>query len=112
MKDQIDYARRPDGMHCDLATETAVHRASFTLATAPLVKNANAVTDVIAAQLRAAQAAGDTPAYLNPEAEALGLLAMASGLGNGILSGHSSVEQAQTVIDYHLDRLFPRRRDS
>ena len=80
------------------------------LATAPLVKNANAVTDVIAAQLRAAQAADDTPAHLNPEAEALGLLAMASGLGNSILSGHSSVEQAQTVIDYHLDRLFPAAR--
>ena len=80
------------------------------LATAPLVKNANAVTDVIAAQLRAAQAADDTPAQLNPEAEALGLLAMASGLGNGILSGQSSVEQAQTVIDYHLDRLFPMAR--
>jgi AcrR family transcriptional regulator len=80
------------------------------LATAPLVKNTNAVIDVIAAQLRAAQAAGDTPAHLDVAAEALGLLAMASGLGNSVLSGQSSVERAQAVIDYHLDRLFTAPR--
>jgi AcrR family transcriptional regulator len=77
------------------------------LAIAPLVKNSDAVIDVVAAQLRAAQAAGDTPAHLNPDAEALGLLAMAHGLSLSVLSGQSSAEQAQAVIDYHLARLFP-----
>jgi AcrR family transcriptional regulator len=77
------------------------------LAIAPLVKNTNAVIDVIAAQLRAAQAAGDTPPHLEPDAEALSLLAMSAGLGNSVLAGQSSLEQAQAVIDYHLDRLFP-----
>ena len=77
------------------------------LAIAPLVKNTNAVIDVVAAQLRAAQAAGDTPAHLQPDAEALSLLAMSAGLGNSVLAGQSSLEQAQAVIDYHLDRLFP-----
>jgi AcrR family transcriptional regulator len=77
------------------------------LAIGPLVKNTDAVIDVIAAQLRTSQAAGDTPAHLDPDAEALSLLAMASGLGNGILVAQSSVERAQAVIDYHLDRLFP-----
>ena len=80
------------------------------LAIAPLVKNTNAVIDVIAAQLRTAQAAGDTPAHLEPDAEALSLLAMSAGLGNSVLAGQSSLEQAQAVIDYHLDRLFPAPR--
>jgi hypothetical protein len=80
------------------------------LATAPLVKNTNAVIDVIAAQLRTSQAADDTPAYLDPDAEALSLLAMSSGLGNSVLAGQSSAERAQAVIDYHLDRLFPVSR--
>jgi len=82
------------------------------LAIPPLVKNSNAVIDVLAAQLRAAQAAGDTPAHLNPDTEALSLLAMSSGLGNGVLAGMSTAEQAQTVIDYHLDRLFPASRSA
>ena len=80
------------------------------LAIAPLVKNTNAVINVVAAQLRAAQAAGDTPADLDPDAEALSLLAMSAGLGNSVLAGQSSLEQAQAVIDYHLDRLFPASR--
>jgi AcrR family transcriptional regulator len=80
------------------------------LAVAPLVRNSNAVIDVVAAQLRAAQAAGDTAARLDPDAEALGLLAMSHGLGTSILGGQSSAEQAQSVIDYHLDRLFPASR--
>jgi AcrR family transcriptional regulator len=77
------------------------------LAIAPLVKNSGAVIDVVGAQLRAAQAAGDTPAHLDPGLEALGLVAMSAGLATSVLAGQSSIEQAQAVIDYHLDRLFP-----
>jgi AcrR family transcriptional regulator len=80
------------------------------LAIAPLVKNSDAVIDVVAAQLRAAQAAGDTPADLDPGLEATSLLAMSAGLGTSVLAGQSSVEQAQAVIDYHLNRLFPAAR--
>src|SRR6185312_14022711 len=39
------------------------------LAIAPLVRNGAAVIDVFAAQLRAAQAAGQVPADLDPDAE-------------------------------------------
>ena len=78
------------------------------LAIAPLVRNSNAVIDVVAAQLRTAQAAGDTPAHLDPDLEAVSLLAMSAGLGTSVLAGQSSVEQAQAVIDYCLYRLFPR----
>ena len=80
------------------------------LAIGPLARNSTAVIDVVAAQLRSAQAAGDTPADLDPDLEALSLLAMSAGLGTSILSGQSTPGQAQGVIDYHLDRLFPPAR--
>ena len=80
------------------------------LAIAPLVRNSDAVINVVAAQLRAAQAAGGTPADLDPDLEAVSLLAMSAGLGTSVLAGQSSVEQAQAVIDYHLYRLFPASR--
>ena len=78
------------------------------LAIAPLVKNSGAVIDVVAAQLRAAQAAGDTPVHLDPDLEAFSLVAMSAGLATSVLADQSSIEQARAVIDYHLDRLFPR----
>jgi AcrR family transcriptional regulator len=80
------------------------------LALAPLGRNSNVVIDVIAAQLRAAQAAGDTPAHLDPDLEAVILMTMSAGLGTTVIGGHSSADQAQAVIDYHLQRLFPASR--
>ena len=80
------------------------------LAIAPLVKNSEAVTGVMAAQLRAAQAAGDTPAHLDPDLEAVSLMAMFAGLATSVLVGQSSIQQAQAISDYHLDRLFPASR--
>jgi AcrR family transcriptional regulator len=80
------------------------------LAITPLVKNSSMVIDVVAAQLRAAQAAGDTPAHLDPDLEAFSLIAMSAGLATSVLSGQSAIQQAQAVIDYHLDRLFPASR--
>jgi AcrR family transcriptional regulator len=77
------------------------------LAIGPLVRNSTAVIDVVAAQLRASQDVGGTPTDLDPDLEAFSLLAMSAGLGTSLLVGQSSVEQAQAVIDYHLDRLFP-----
>jgi len=80
------------------------------LAIAPLVKNSDAVNQVLAAQLRAAQEAGDTPAQLDPDLEAVSLMAMSAGLATSVLTGQSSTGQAQAVIEYHLDRLFPSSR--
>jgi AcrR family transcriptional regulator len=77
------------------------------LAIRPLARNSSIVGDVIAAQLQAAQAAGDMPASLNPDLEAITLLTMSAGLGTSVLGGHSTPRQAQAVIDYHLRRLFP-----
>jgi AcrR family transcriptional regulator len=78
-----------------------------TLAISPLVRNSSVVSDVVAAQLRAAQVAGDMPSRLDPDLEAISLLTMSAGLGTSVIVGQSSVGQAQAVIDYHLDRLFP-----
>ena len=49
-------------------------------------------------------------AGLDPDLEAVSLLALASGLGTSMLAGQSSAEQAQAVIGYHLNRLFPASR--
>jgi AcrR family transcriptional regulator len=80
------------------------------LAIRPLARNSSAVSDAIAAQLRAAQAAGDMPGRLEPDLEAMSLLTMSAGLSTTVLAGQSSVEQAQAVVDYHLSRLFPAYR--
>jgi AcrR family transcriptional regulator len=77
------------------------------LAIAPLLKDTTPLINVIAAQLRAAQEAGDTPQHVDPAAEALSLIAMSAGLGTSVITGHSTPAQAQDVIDYHLNRLFP-----
>jgi AcrR family transcriptional regulator len=77
------------------------------LAIRPLARNSSIVGDVIAAQLRAAQAAGDMPGHLDPDLEAISLLTMSAGLGTSVIGGQSSARQAQAVIDYHLRRLFP-----
>jgi AcrR family transcriptional regulator len=80
------------------------------LAIRPLIRNSNAVSDVVAAQLRSAQAAGDMPGCLDPELEAISLLTISGGLGTSVIGGQSTAEQAQAVIDYHLRRLFPASR--
>ena len=77
------------------------------LAISPLARNSSIVNDVIAAQLRAAQAAGDMPGHLDPDLEAITLLTMSAGLGTSVMAGQSTAGQAQAVIDYHLHRLFP-----
>jgi AcrR family transcriptional regulator len=87
----------------------AVSLTDPALAIQPLARNSTVVIEVVAAQLRAAQAAGDTPAQLDPDVEALSLLAMSAGLGSSVIGGQSSGERAQAVIDYHLRRLFPAR---
>jgi hypothetical protein len=77
------------------------------MALSPLVRNSSAVTDVVATQLRTAQSAGDAPASLDPDLEALSLMSLSAGLATSVLAGHSTPDRAQAVIDYHLRRLFP-----
>ena len=80
------------------------------LAISPLVRNSDAVGGVIAAQLHTAQVDGDMPASFDPDLEARTLMTMSAGLGTAIIAGQMPPWQAQAVIDYHLDRLFPASR--
>jgi BetI-type transcriptional repressor, C-terminal len=107
----VDPVEADDEMRTFYVVYTAYLALSLTdpaLAIAPLAKNSGAVIDVVAAQLRAAQAAGDTPVNLDPDLEAFSLIAMSAGLATSVLGDQSSIQQAQAVIGYHLDRLFPR----
>ena len=42
--------------------------------------------------------------------EAFSLMALSAGLATSVLAGQSLIPQAQAVIGYHLDRLFPASR--
>jgi AcrR family transcriptional regulator len=73
----------------------------------PLGRDADAVGRVIAAQLRAAQDAGQAPPGLDADLEATSLLALSAGLSNSVLVGDREPAQAWAVLRYQLDRLLP-----
>jgi AcrR family transcriptional regulator len=78
------------------------------LAMGPLARGSDVVIDVIAAQLRAAQKAGQMPAGLDPGLEATSLVALSAGLGTSVLVRDRDAGQAWAVLGYQLDRLLPR----
>jgi AcrR family transcriptional regulator len=73
----------------------------------PLAGNSDALIRVIADQLRAARDAGRLTPGCDPDTEALSLITMSAGLGDGVLGGSLTPERARAVIAYHLDRLLP-----
>jgi AcrR family transcriptional regulator len=73
----------------------------------PLVRDSNVVIDVIAAQLRKAQEAGQLPSGTDTRMEATSLVALSAGLSNSVLIGDRDAAQAWAVIRYQLDRLLP-----
>lgn len=80
------------------------------LAIEPLAGCSDAVIDLVLAQLRAAQQAGQMQAHLDPRAEAISLMAMSAGLVTSVLAGQTSTDEALAIIGYHLDRLLPASR--
>ncbi|MEU1388218.1 MULTISPECIES: TetR/AcrR family transcriptional regulator [unclassified Nonomuraea] len=66
----------------------------------------NALENLLTVRLTAAQQAGDIAPDRDPRTEVAGLLALATGLTQRVLSGQRSRESAAEIIDYHLDRLF------
>ncbi|WP_280436827.1 TetR/AcrR family transcriptional regulator [Nocardia carnea] len=58
------------------------------------------------ALIRAADHGELTPG-LDPEREAARLVALANGLGTGILAGRHTADAAAELVRYHLDQLFP-----
>lgn len=63
-----------------------------------------------AALIRDAQAAGLSPAGLDPEREVATLMAVANGMGPDVLLGTVSAEEVLATLDYNLDRVFPPKR--
>ncbi|MGX7827986.1 TetR/AcrR family transcriptional regulator [Actinokineospora sp. 24-640] len=62
---------------------------------------------LLTSQLTAAQTAGELRAEVDPAREADILLAVVGGISDAVLIGHHTPQTAQTVLDYHLDRLVP-----
>ncbi|MFC4854918.1 TetR family transcriptional regulator C-terminal domain-containing protein [Actinophytocola glycyrrhizae] len=59
----------------------------------------------VAAMVAAAQADGTLSAGLDPAREADLLLAVVAGLGDAVLLGHRSPQEAIALVDHHLSRL-------
>ncbi|MFF4198022.1 TetR/AcrR family transcriptional regulator [Nonomuraea sp. NPDC001831] len=66
----------------------------------------DALENFLTVRLTAAQQAGDIAPDRDPRTEVAGLLALATGLTQSVLSGQRSRESAADIIGYHLDRLF------
>src|SRR5687768_5586891 len=63
--------------------------------------------EAVAAMVTAAQAHGDLDAQLDAAQEADLLLALVAGLGDTVLLGHRTPEEAIALVDHHLSRLRP-----
>ena len=62
--------------------------------------------DLVAGQLRTAQRSGEISADLDPEREAIALVSLVDGLVSHLMVNHYSGDEALTVVDAQLDRLF------
>lgn len=76
------------------------------LAAQPFIDNPDAAEDALTGLLRQAQEAGLADPGVDARTEAIGLLAMAAGLGTSILVGQRRPESAAEVLRHHLDRVF------
>ncbi|MFI6303492.1 TetR/AcrR family transcriptional regulator [Amycolatopsis thailandensis] len=61
--------------------------------------------DAVAALLTTAKEAGDLSPTVDPTAEAGLLLALVTGLGDAVLLGYQTGEEAVALIDLHLSRI-------
>lgn len=50
---------------------------------------------------------GELAPGIDPRLEAARLVALANGLGTGLLAGHHTPDTADQLLRYHLDQLFP-----
>ncbi|GHF54126.1 hypothetical protein GCM10018790_35000 [Kitasatospora xanthocidica] len=75
----------------------------------PFLAAPDEMESFLAAQLTAAQQAGDAAPHLDPRQEAVVLLAVSAGLGLSVLLNQRTADAATTVLHYHLGRIFPDR---
>ncbi|MDP9842586.1 TetR/AcrR family transcriptional regulator [Streptosporangium lutulentum] len=75
------------------------------LAAHPLLSAPNVMESFIASQLRQARQDGDVTGDLDPDLEAVALLATSAGLGSSVLAGQREAESALAVLRHQLDRV-------
>ncbi|MFJ6573361.1 TetR/AcrR family transcriptional regulator [Streptomyces sp. NPDC091292] len=76
------------------------------LAAQPFIKNPDAAEGAVVDLLRQAEGSGLLRPGVDPQMEAVSLLAMSAGLGTSILVGQRSPEGAAAVLNHHLNRIF------
>ncbi|MEU6240237.1 TetR/AcrR family transcriptional regulator [Streptomyces sp. NPDC047024] len=76
------------------------------LAAQPFIANPDTAEDTLTALLRQAQEDGLADPSTDARTEAIGLLAMAAGLGTSVLVGQRGPESAAGALRHQLDRIF------
>ena len=66
-----------------------------------------ALANLIAGQIRRAQASGDSPADLDPDREAALVSASIPSLASSVIVKYLAPREADSILDYTLNRLFP-----
>ncbi|GAB1645870.1 TetR/AcrR family transcriptional regulator [Krasilnikovia sp. MM14-A1259] len=99
----LDEQRRADGR---VALAFLAYIAVRPAAAARMRADTDQMVGFIAEQIRAAQAAGDSPAGLHPTHAAAGLLAAMEGLGVYLLGGQYDPDIAVSALDTQLSTIF------
>ncbi|MEW2494907.1 TetR/AcrR family transcriptional regulator [Streptomyces nodosus] len=76
------------------------------LAAQPFIDNPDAAESAVTHLLRQAQESGLADRDIDARTEAIGLLAMAAGLGTSVIVGQREPASAVAVLHHHLDRIF------
>lgn len=80
------------------------------LATPDFAAGIGRLQQQLTAALTRAADHGELASGLDPRQEAARLVALANGLGTGLLAGQHTAESAAELVRYHLDQLFPTGR--
>ena len=99
----LDESRRADGR---VALAFLAYTAVRPNAAKALHEDTTGMVAFLAEQIRAAQAAGEADAALDPSHAAAGLLAVMEGLGVYLLGGHYTPDTALGALDTHLALIF------
>lgn len=87
----------------------AYHALALTdpaLAEQPYARHSTALERAVADHLGAARQAGAMPADRDPAAEAANLIALVTGLADGVMGGLRTADAARGLLRYHLDQVF------
>ncbi|MEU5049408.1 TetR/AcrR family transcriptional regulator [Streptomyces sp. NPDC021096] len=92
--------------HLVLTSYAVLAMTDEQLAAQPFLDDSDAAEDTVARLLQEAKEAGLTRPDVDARADAIGLLAMAAGLGTAVLAGQRGPESAAAALTHHLDRIF------